>query len=341
MEKGSLERYSRQVLFKEIGEEGQRAIGRSRVLVVGLGALGSISSDMLVRAGVGFLRVVDRDYVDETNLQRQSLYDEGDLDCPKAVAGAEKLRRINREVKVEGRVEDLNPENAEELAGAVDLIVDGTDNFETRFLLNDAAVKTETPWIYAACVGSYGMSFVVRPGTSPCLRCLMEEGPPPGTTPTCDTAGVIAPVAHAVAAWQVAEALKLLAGREDQLLESVISLDVWRGTYERFRPLAPRKECPASGRRDYEYLSGKLGSRAATLCGRNAVQVRPQTKEAPALEELASRLRALGSVKVNSHLLRFKIDDKELVIFADGRAIIHGTDEPREARSLYARYVGR
>ncbi len=341
MESSGLERYSRQILFTEIGEEGQRAIRRSRVLIVGLGALGSVSSDMLVRAGVGFIRLIDRDYVDETNLQRQSLYDEQDLELPKAVAAVEKLRRVNTEVKVEGRVDDLAPENMEEHLEGIDLLIDGTDNFETRYLVNDACIKAGKPWIYAACVGSYGMSFVIRPGITPCLRCLMEEGPPPGATPTCDTAGVIAPVVHAVAAWQVAEALKLLAGRENMLLGSVISLDIWRGKFDRFQPSEPRKECPACGKRDFEYLSGKLGSRAAILCGRGAVQVRPQVRESLALEELASRLRPLGTVKVNPYLLRFETEGKEMVVFADGRAIIHGTDDPSEARSLYARYVGR
>jgi adenylyltransferase/sulfurtransferase len=199
-----LERYSRQVLFKEIGEEGQAQIGRSRVLLVGLGAVGSVSSEMLARAGVGFLRLVDRDHLDRSNLQRQGLYDEEDLakSLPKAVAAEKKLRAINSDVEIEGKVEDVGPENVEELLDGIDLVLDGTDNFETRYLLNDASIKLGKPWIYAACVGSYGMSYVVRPGETACMRCLLETEPPPGASPTCDTAGVIAPVVHAVAAFQ-------------------------------------------------------------------------------------------------------------------------------------------
>ncbi len=337
-----MDRYSRQILFREIGEEGQRRLRGSRVVVVGVGALGSVSSEMLVRAGVGYLRLVDRDYVDETNLQRQGLYDEESLErnLPKAVAASEKLRKINHEVEIDGRVEDLNPNNVEELLDDVELVLDGTDNFEARYLLNDACIKTGKTWIYAACVGSYGLTFVIRPGKTPCLRCLMEEEPPPGTTPTCDTAGVIAPVVHAVTAFQVTEALKILAGKEDKLLGMLLSIDVWSGNFDRFQPSAPRKDCPACGRRDFIYLAGSVESRAATLCGRNAVQIKPGRDAVVELEEIASRLRALGEVKVNPHLLRFKTGERELVVFADGRAIIHGTEDPAEARSLYARYIG-
>jgi adenylyltransferase/sulfurtransferase len=337
-----MERYSRQVLFKEIGEEGQRRIRRSRVLVVGLGALGSASSDMLVRAGVGYLRLVDRDYVDVTNLQRQSLFDEENYEksLPKAIAAAEKLRSINRDVEIDGRVEDLNPNNAEELLGDVDLIIDGTDNFETRYLLNDAAIKLGTPWIYASCVGSYGLSYVIKPGVSPCLRCFMEDEPPPGTSPTCDTAGIIAPVVHAVVAFQVTEALKILAGREDALLSSVLSVDVWSGKMDRFSLSGPRQDCPACGLGQLEYLSGKSKSLVTTLCGRNAVQIRPGSNVSLALDEIAGRLDPLGEVKVTAYLLRFTIEGKELALFADGRAIIHGTADPTEARSLYTRYIG-
>lgn len=337
-----MERYSRQILFQEIGEDGQRRIRGSRVVVVGVGALGSVSSEMLVRAGVGYLRLVDRDYVDETNLQRQGLYDEESLErnLPKAVAASEKLRKINHEVEIDGRVEDLNPNNAEELLDGVDLVLDGTDNFEARYLLNDACIKAGKTWIYAACVGSYGLTFVIRPGKTPCLRCLMEEEPPPGATPTCDTAGVIAPVVHAVTAFQVTEALKILAGKEDKLSGMLLSMDVWNGSFDQFRPSAPNKDCPACGRKNFDYLAGSVESQAATLCGRNAVQIRPGRDVAVELEEVASRLQALGEVKVNPHLLRFKAGEKELVVFADGRAIIHGTEDPAEARSLYARYIG-
>jgi adenylyltransferase/sulfurtransferase len=297
---------------------------------------------MLARAGVGYLRLIDRDYVDVTNLQRQSLFDEESYEesLPKAVAARDKLNRINSDVEVDERIVDLNPNNAEELLHDVDLVLDGTDNFETRYLLNDACVHLGTPWIYAACVGSYGMSFVIRPGVSPCLRCYMEEEPPPGTSPTCDTVGIIAPVVHGVVAFQVTEALKILAGREDALLGSVISIDVWNGRTDRFVLSEPNKDCPACGRKNLEYLSGKSQSLTTTLCGRNAVQIRPGSKGELALGELACRLDALGEVKVTPHLLRFSFGDKELVVFADGRAIVHGTHDPTEARCLYARYIG-
>jgi adenylyltransferase/sulfurtransferase len=297
---------------------------------------------MLVRAGVGFLRLVDRDYVDVTNLQRQSLFDERSYEesLPKAIAAREKLRSINSEVEVDARVEDLNPNNVEDLLGGVDLILDGTDNFETRYLVNDASIHLGTPWIYAACVAGYGMSFVIRPGVSPCLRCYIEEEPPPGTSPTCDTVGIIAPVVHGVVAFQVTEALKILAGREDALLGSVISVDVWNGKVDRFLLSKPVKDCPACGQRNLEYFSGKSKSMATTLCGRNAVQIRPGSAGGLSLIEIAGRLRSLGEVKVTPHLLRFTVEEKEIVLFADGRAIIHGTDDPTEARSLYARYVG-
>jgi adenylyltransferase/sulfurtransferase len=337
-----MERYSRQVLFKEIGPSGQARIRASAVVVVGAGALGSIAAEMLVRAGVGRVRVVDRDYVDESNLQRQTLYDEADVrdGLPKAVAAAVKLRRINGDVDVEGRVEDVHAGNALALVSGMDLILDGTDNFETRYLLNDVSIQSGIPWIYAACVGSYGMSFVVLPGKTPCLRCLLEDEPPPGTSPTCDTAGVIAPAVHAVSAFQVTEALKVLSGRGDALSGAVLSLDVWQGSADSFRPARRREDCPACGRGALDYLSGSSGSHAVTLCGRNAVQVRPGRSTELALDEVARRLQAHGDVTRNDYLLRAKLDGCELVLFRDGRAIVHGTTDPTEARSLYARYVG-
>ncbi len=340
--KDELERYSRQVIFEKIGRQGQSNICRSRVLVVGVGALGSISSEMLTRAGVGFLRLVDRDHLELTNLQRQSLYDEEDLErcLPKAVAAAEKLRRINSKVVIEALAEDVVPDNVSELIDDVQLIIDGTDNFETRYLLNDACVSAGKTWIYAACVGSYGMSFVIQPGKSACLRCFLEDEPPPGTTPTCETAGIIAPIAHVVVSYQITEALKILAGRGEDLLGSVLSMDVWKGTFDRFQLSEPRTSCPACGRRQFDYLHGKRGSRTESLCGRNAVQVYPIHSDRPPLNEIADRLRPLGEVKASAYLVKFKVDDKELVIFADGRAIVHGTDNPSTARSLYARYVG-
>jgi len=338
-------RYSRQILFQGIGASGQERIRRSSVLVVGGGALGSIAAEILVRAGVSRLRLVDRDYVDESNLQRQSLYDEQDFaeGLPKAIAARRKLLRINGDVEVEGRVEDVNAGNVLALLEGMDLVLDGTDNFETRYLLNDASIKTGIPWIYAACVGSYGMSFVVRPGVTACLRCLLEEEPPPGTSPTCDTAGVIAPAVHAVSAFQLAEALKILSGRTEALTGAVLSLDVWQGRADSFRPQGRRADCPACGLGRLEYLAGASESQTLTLCGRNAVQVRPGRPASLALEEVAARLRETGEaseIVVNSYLLRGRLAGREIVLFPDGRAIIQGTQDSAEARSLYARYVG-
>jgi len=336
------ERYSRQVLFEPIGKEGQRAIRKARVAIVGIGALGSVSSELLVRAGVGTIRLIDRDYVDVTNLQRQSLFDEKSLEqsLPKAVAAAERLRQINSDVEIEEKVVDLNSNNVDTLIDDVDLLLDGTDNFETRFLLNDACVEKGLSWIYAACVGSYGMSFVIRPGKTPCLRCLMETQPPPGTSPTCDTAGIIAPIVRAVVAYQVTEALKILAGKEDDLVGAFLAIDIWKGSFDTFTPSAPKEDCPACGRREFSYLAGQSEAQTVSLCGRNGVQVRPSVSHDVSLEDIAERLRPLGQVKVNPHLVRFEIGDKEIVLFKDGRAIIHGTDDISEARSLYSRYVG-
>jgi adenylyltransferase/sulfurtransferase len=338
-------RYSRQILFQGIGASGQERIRRSSVLVVGGGALGSIASEVLVRAGISRLRLVDRDYVDESNLQRQSLYDEEDFaeGLPKAIAARRKLQKINGDVDIEGRVEDVNAGNVLALFEGMDLVLDGTDNFETRYLLNDASVKTGIPWIYAACVGSYGMSFAVRPGITACLRCLLEEEPPPGTSPTCDTAGVIAPAVHAVSAFQLAEALKILSGRTEALTGAVLSLDVWQGRADSFRPRGKRADCPACGLGRLEYLAGASESQTLTLCGRNAVQIRPGRSASLALEEVAARLRESGEaseIVVNSYLLRGRLAGREIVLFPDGRAIVQGTQDPAEARSLYARYVG-
>ena len=243
-------------------------------------------------------------------------------------------------MKLRTHVEDLHAGNVAGFIEDVDLVIDGTDNFETRYLLNDACLSLNKPWIYGACVASYGMSFVIRPGKTACLRCFMEEEPAPGTSPSCDTAGVIAPIVHAVAAFQVTEALKLLAGRESDLRGEVLSIDIWQGRLDRFRPKAPREDCPACGARRWEYLSGEIGSRTAKLCGRNAVQVRPGSAEPVELGALGERLSHLGEVRANAHLLRFKFEDREIVLFRDGRAIIHGTEDPAEARSLYARFIG-
>lgn len=350
MRSGPDGRYSRQTLFAGIGEAGQEQLGRARILVVGAGALGSVSLDMLVRAGVGAVRFVDRDTVERSNLQRQTLYSEADAEegAPKAESARRRLAAVNREVRLEPLALDLHAGNAKEVTEDVDLILDATDNFETRYLLNDAAVWRGIPWIYAACVGSYGMTFTIVPGRTGCLRCVIPDIPPPGSSPTCDTAGVIAPAVSAVAAYAVAEALKFLAGGDpDAAASGIWHLDVWDRTSYRMEVGGPDPDCPACGRRDFVFLRGDAGPAAVTLCGRNAVQVRPgagAARSAALLDELAARLRALpdvrSSLRQSPFLLQFAAEGRRLVVFPDGRAIVHGSGDPAEARTLVSRYIG-
>jgi adenylyltransferase/sulfurtransferase len=335
-------RYSRQVLFEEIGAAGQARLMASRVVLVGCGALGTVQASLLVRAGVGALRIVDRDFVEESNLQRQILFDEEDVRSllPKAVAAAAKLKTTNSLVAVEGIVEDLNASSAERLLGGFDLILDATDNFDARYLVNDYAVKNGTPWIYGACVGSYGLSFPILPGDTPCLRCVFESAPPPGLAPTCDTAGVLGPIVGIVASLQAAEALKILAGRLDRVSRRIAAVDVWEGRHTLI-DLPPRDpECACCAGRRFTYLEGREGADTATLCGRNAVQIRRRDGARLDLDEVARRLAPLGTLERNRFLVRAHIDRYRLTVFADGRAIVDGTTDAGVARSLYARYVG-
>jgi len=339
-----LARYSRQILFEGLGEEGQRRICASSVAVVGAGALGSFHASILARAGVGVLRLIDRDFVEASNLQRQILYDEEDARqlLPKATAAERKLRRVNSQVKVEGIVADLNFTNADRLLSGVDLILDGSDNFEARLLINDFAVARGVPWVYGACVGSYGLAFAILPGDTPCLRCIFESAPPPGSTPTCDTAGVLGSIVAVISGVQTAEALKILSGRRERVSRQIVAADVWEGRLQTIElgAGARRADCPACGRRQFEYLEGRAGSDSATLCGRNAVQFRPHSASAIDLAEVEKRLAPLGRVARNPFLVRASVESYEITVFADGRAIIGGTQDPGVARSVYARYVG-
>ncbi|MBI3865819.1 MAG: ThiF family adenylyltransferase [Planctomycetia bacterium] len=340
------ERYSRQILFQGIGAEGQARIRAGRVLLCGCGALGSAIADSLVRAGVGFLRLVDRDFVELSNLQRQVLYDEQDIaeQLPKAIAASRKLAKINSGVTLEPLVADIDHTNMLALAAGVDLIVDGMDNFETRFLINDAALEKKIPWVYGGCVGSHGQVMPIFPGETACLRCLIGDVPGPGMTETCDTAGVIGPAVNVVAALQVVAALKILAGRRDLVDATLSIVDVWDGTLRKMNVgnLRERSNCPACALGERDWLSGKRGSQTTVLCGRNAVQVSPPVKQALSLTELAGRLQSAGEVSQNAFLLRLSLSGGEfqLTVFPDGRAIIKGTDDVTVARSLYARYVG-
>jgi adenylyltransferase/sulfurtransferase len=332
-------RYSRQVLFSGIGEAGQQRLMRARVVIVGCGALGSFEAEALARAGVGYLRLVDRDYVEWSNLPRQWLFEERDAEegLPKAIAAARRLARINSSAVVEPAVQDLWAENASELLGGVDLILDGTDNFETRYLINDFAVKENVPWIYGAAVASYGLTMPVLPGRTACLQCLYPE-PPSGAQPTCETAGVLNAVTAAVAAIQTGDALKILAGKADEVAHRITMIDVWTGKIRQVEQPGPVAGCMACGKRLFPHLD-ETRRRPVSLCGRNAVQVHEHNRPVN-LEELARRLAPLGQVRANEFALRFTIPPYEMTIFPDGRAIIKGTADAGVARSLYARYVG-
>jgi adenylyltransferase/sulfurtransferase len=335
-----MSRYAKQLLFRPVGKEGQERLRRSRVTIVGLGALGSVLANHLARAGVGFLRLCDRDFVELDNLQRQVLYDEEDVRAalPKAAAAAAKLARINSEVVLDPRVTDVGHANAEELARDVDLVLDGTDNFETRFVLNDACVKLGRPWVYGGCVGSYGMAMAVLPGEGPCFACLLGERPAPGTSPTCDTAGVLNTAVAVVASLQANEALKILLGKREALAGGLQTLDLWSNTFQVVR--VPRSaSCEVCAGRKFRHLEG-APSGATSLCGRNAVQVSPAPGARLDLAEAERRLAPLGAVRRNAYLLKFAADGCELTIFPDARAIIQGTEDLARARSLYARYVG-
>jgi molybdopterin/thiamine biosynthesis adenylyltransferase len=331
------ERYSRQILFPGIGPEGQQRLLDARVAVAGCGALGSFQAGALARAGIGFLRIIDRDYVELSNLQRQWLFDQCDVEqaLPKAIAAARKIAAINSDVHVEPLVADLTPSNVDDLLGDVDLILDGTDNFETRYLINDFAVDRARPWIYGAAVGSYGITMTVEPRLTACLRCLYPD-PPPGAQPTCETAGVLGPITALIASWQVSEALKMLCGLEPS--RKITTVDVWTGEIRQVAHPAPDTDCLACARREFPALSGK-GRAPVSLCGRNAVQIHEQTRPLD-LGDLAARLEPLGAVRANEFALRFETQQYQLTVFPDGRAIIKGTTDVGVARSVYARYIG-
>jgi adenylyltransferase/sulfurtransferase len=360
-----LARYHRQMLLPGFGADGQRKLLDSTVLVLGCGALGSMAADMLARAGVGHLVIVDRDYIELTNLQRQVLFDEQDLAeaLPKAEAARRKIARINSQVRVTAIIDDLDHTNFARYADGADLMVDGLDNFETRYLANDYAVEHGTPLIYGGAVGTSGMAYAILPhtrsgsgwwetatagsGATPCLRCLFEQAPPPGESPTCDTVGVIGPAVAVVANFQASEALKILTGNLDRVCPTMLSIDLWANDWMQLKVAHARDggNCTCCRQWNFEYLEGRAGSHAAALCGREAVQLsnRQQRGELK-LERIAQQLRQYGPVVVNEFLVRATIDDHgqayELTLFADGRAIVKGTGDLATARSVYAKYVG-
>lgn len=336
------ERYSRQILFREIGREGQERLLASRVLLVGCGALGAALAEMLARAGVGMLRIVDRDFVEYTNLQRQTLFNENDADerLPKAIAAKNRIAAINSEIEVEAIVADINHSNIESLIRGCDLVLDGSDNFQVRYLLNDACVKHDKTWIYGAAVSSYGTTMTIIPGKTPCLRCIFDEMPDAGSSPTCDTAGVIMPIIATVSATQVAEALKILVGDFGSLHGSLMQFDIWANDRQRIKLGEPNPDCKCCGERNFEFLDTETPEFSAVLCGRNAVQIAPAAATVLDLESLADRLQYSVAVNVNEYLLRFTTGEHEVTVFRDGRAIVKGTDDISVARSLYAKFIG-
>lgn len=333
----SPDRYSRQTRFPGIGEAGQAKIAASHVTLVGCGALGTVHAELLARAGVGTLRIVDRDYVEESNLQRQLLFGEADAAeaMPKAQAAARRLAQVNSTIAVEPRVEDLTPASIDDLFEDTHLILDATDNFETRYLINDWAVRNGIPWVYGAAVGSYGLSMPVVPNKTACFACVYPD-PPQGAQPTCETAGVIAPVTAIVGSWQAAQALKILAGQDPAA--KLTMFDPWNGTTRQIAQPQPDPACRVCAQREFRYLDGKRRA-PISLCGRNAVQIHERQRPVD-LAELASRLSTAGAVRSNEFALRLQVPPHEITVFPDGRAIIKGTTDPGVARSLYSRYVG-
>jgi len=340
---GQFEKYSRQILFAAIGEEGQQRLLQSSAVLVGCGALGTVAANLLVRAGIGRLRIIDRDFVELSNLQRQTLFEESDAreSLPKAVAAQRRLAAINSDAAVEPVVADLNPENTRELLSGFPLILDGTDNFETRLLINDAAIALGVPWIYAAAVASYGLTFTILPGETACLACLLESDGKfagLGLEETCDTAGILNSAASVIASIEAAEATKLLAGKSAALNGRLVSCDVWTGRFQSIR-VARNPQCRACARRDFTYLEGEAQPHV-TMCGRDSVQIHERSRRLD-LGELGRRIeKTVTGVRRNDFLLRFRVPPYELTVFPDGRAVIKGTRDPAVARSLYARYIG-
>ena len=341
--KPNLRRYQKQTRFAAIGDQGQIRLLQSSAVIIGCGALGSVLANTLARAGVGHLKLIDRDFVELDNLQRQVLYVESDLGQPKAVVARERLLEVNGELDCEAVVTDVDFTNIESLIDSFDIVLDGTDNFETRFLINDACVKKRIPWVYGGCLGAEGQTMTILPGTTACLNCLMLDGPPPpGTTATCDSAGVLGSIINVIASIQSLEAIKLLSGNREAVSKSLQVFDLWgnRSSQINVGNLRSQVDCPTCKRGEFQWLSGDAGSHSAILCGRNAVQLSIPERPALDLPKLATRLEPLGAVSVNAFLLRFQIDDFTITVFPDSRAIINGTEDLAIAKRLYSQYVG-
>ncbi|MFQ5963419.1 MAG: ThiF family adenylyltransferase [Candidatus Scalinduaceae bacterium] len=340
----TLDRYSRQILLRHIGTERQRELTKSNAVVIGCGALGSVSSSYLTRAGVGHIKIIDRDFIEENNLQRQILFDEVDIkeNLPKAIAAQKKLQKINTKINIEGIVADVNYANIEELTKGADIILDGTDNFETRFLVNDICVKDNIPWIYGACIESKGLTMNIIPSKTPCLRCIFETLPQMGTFPTCDSAGIIGTIASIIASIQVTEAIKILTRDFKSLRKTLLKVDVWDTKFKQLdvSDLKRLNNCPTCKTHNYEFLDAKDGVLTTLLCGKNAVQVMYRNIGKINFKQLAQRLRPIADISYNDFMLKFKIKDHDFTVFPDGRAIITGTSDASIAKSLYSKYIG-
>jgi len=341
----ALERYSRQIRFAGIWEQGQKKLLTSRVTLCGCGALGTVLANHLVRSGVGNVRIVDRDFIETHNLQRQVLFDESDVaaNIPKAEAAARKLRLVNSAVSIESVVTDINRTNILDLCHDADLILDGTDNFEIRYLINDVAVKFGKPWVYGGAIGSEGMTMTILPGVTPCLRCVFEAAPNPGEAGTCETAGVLSPTIGIVASFQAAEALKILTGKLEQTKREPLCVNIGDNATRRTKiaKLLGKVDCPCCQRKKFEWLEGEMGSQTTSLCGRNAVQVATRSNAKLNFDDMSQQLKLMGGkVNFNRFMLKFDVDEYEFTVFPDGRAIIKGTNDVEKARVLYAKYIG-
>ncbi len=343
------QRYLRQLKLPFWDQEAQDRLAQSHAMIIGCGALGCPSADLLVRAGIGKLTLIDRDLVEHSNLHRQTLYcdEDASLKLPKAEAARKRLEAVNPEVEIEAIVADFGAYDAERLVmharfGKPDCLLDGTDNFETRFLINDLSVMHSIPYIYGGAIGTRGMAAVFLPGQTPCLRCVFDSPPPAGSQPTCETAGVFAPVSAIIASYQASEALKLLLGAQDRVMGSMLEFDLWEGQRRRIE-LAELKDpqCPCCAERDFEFLD-REDEESVSICGRNAIQINPHARNSIDLDSLCQRLNGNGRFELNSFYLNGEISEQQigLTVFRDGRAIFEGTDDPAVARTLYARYIG-
>ncbi|MFZ5968418.1 MAG: ThiF family adenylyltransferase [Bacillota bacterium] len=335
-----MERYAKQILFDGIRKEGQEKLLEGKVVIIGCGALGTVIANNLVRAGVGYIRLVDRDYIEMSNLQRQLLYDEEDIknNLPKVIAAENKLKKINSSIRIESIITDVNSKNAAAVCEGMDVILDATDNFNTRFLINDVSVKLGIPWIYGGAIGSTGMIHTIIPGKTPCFRCIFPDIPPAGAADTCDTVGVLNSITNIIASLQSTEALKLLTGNMEEIIKEIRYLDIWQNVHENIS-MSKKESCKTCGKNDFEYLNNDSED-AIYLCGKDSVQVNPMNQSI-SVNQIIERLNGLDiAVRKNPYYLKFTYEDVQFTLFYDGRAILKNIADVTKARSLYARIIG-